>query len=49
MDCCLGNEGKGISQEVLQLCDTLISIEPGQTLPNGIDSLNVSVAAGNYC
>lgn len=43
----LGNEGKGISENILKLCDTLISIKSGQELPKGIDSLNVSVAAGN--
>lgn len=42
----LGSEGKGISQNILHLCDALISIEPGQMLHQGIDSLNVSVAAG---
>lgn len=44
----LGNEGSGVSQNILNLCDSLISIEPAQSLPNGIDSLNVSVATGNY-
>lgn len=43
----LGNEGKGVSENISKLCDTLISIKSGQELPKGIDSLNVSVAAGN--
>ncbi|XP_054715587.1 rRNA methyltransferase 1, mitochondrial-like [Uloborus diversus] len=42
----LGNEGKGISPEIQQLCDGFISIQPKNSLHEGIDSLNVSVAAG---
>lgn len=37
----LGNEGSGISKEILDCSDTILKIEIG-----GIDSLNVSVAAG---
>ncbi|GFR23814.1 rRNA methyltransferase 1, mitochondrial [Trichonephila clavata] len=42
----LGNEGKGIPFEIQMLCDTFVSIYPTQNLHPGIDSLNVSVAAG---
>ncbi|KFM72543.1 rRNA methyltransferase 1, mitochondrial, partial [Stegodyphus mimosarum] len=42
----LGNESKGVSSAVKKLCDNFISIYPKQTLHKGIDSLNVSVAAG---
>ncbi|KAG8190924.1 hypothetical protein JTE90_002533 [Oedothorax gibbosus] len=42
----LGNEGKGISSEIQNLCDTFVSIPPAKALHQGIDSLNVSVAAG---
>lgn len=42
----LGNEGRGISERVKTLCDTFISIEPRQSLHQGVDSLNVSVATG---
>lgn len=43
----LGNEGSGISKELEEICDSIISI-PGQVYPSitQIDSLNVSVAAG---
>ena len=37
----MGHEGKGISQEVLELCDEVVTIE----MQEGIKSLNVSVAA----
>ncbi|GFY46530.1 rRNA methyltransferase 1, mitochondrial [Trichonephila inaurata madagascariensis] len=42
----LGNEGKGIPFEIQRLCDIFVSIYPTQNLHPGIDSLNVSVAAG---
>ncbi|XP_055931544.1 rRNA methyltransferase 1, mitochondrial-like [Argiope bruennichi] len=42
----LGNEGKGVSPEIQKLCDTFVSIPPENNLQEGIDSLNVSVAAG---
>ncbi|XP_035216521.1 rRNA methyltransferase 1, mitochondrial-like [Stegodyphus dumicola] len=42
----LGNESKGVSSAVKKLCDNFISIYPKQALHKGIDSLNVSVAAG---
>ena len=37
----MGHEGKGISKEVLELCDTIVQIE----MVEGIKSFNVSVAA----
>ena len=39
-----GNEGKGVSEEILNLCDDLIFIEMQQ-----FESLNVAVAAGICC
>ncbi|GIX69481.1 rRNA methyltransferase 1, mitochondrial [Caerostris darwini] len=42
----LGNESRGVSPEVQKLCDFFISIPPKKDLHEGIDSLNVSVAAG---
>ena len=37
----MGHEGKGISQNILEMCDEVVSIE----MQEGIKSLNVSVAA----
>ncbi|XP_042895275.1 rRNA methyltransferase 1, mitochondrial isoform X2 [Parasteatoda tepidariorum] len=42
----LGNEGRGVSPIIQELCNTFISIYPSHTLHKGIDSLNVSVATG---
>ncbi|XP_037665805.1 rRNA methyltransferase 1, mitochondrial isoform X2 [Choloepus didactylus] len=42
----LGNEGSGLSQEVQASCQLLFTILPGRQLPPGLESLNVSVAAG---
>ncbi|XP_020026683.2 rRNA methyltransferase 1, mitochondrial [Castor canadensis] len=42
----LGNEGSGLSQEVLASCQLLLTILPGRQLPPGLESLNVSVATG---
>ncbi|XP_026890106.1 rRNA methyltransferase 1, mitochondrial isoform X1 [Acinonyx jubatus] len=42
----LGNEGSGLSKEVQASCQLLLTILPGRQLPSGLDSLNVSVAAG---
>lgn len=42
----MGGEGKGLSQELLSLCQTLLTIPVGRKLFPGIDSLNVSVATG---
>ena len=44
----LGNEGNGISDEVLQYVSTRIAIPPGGE-SSGAESLNVSVAAGIIC
>ena len=37
----MGHEGNGISEDILQLCDEVVTIE----MQEGIKSLNVSVAA----
>nr|XP_048302672.1 rRNA methyltransferase 1, mitochondrial isoform X1 [Myodes glareolus] len=42
----LGNEGSGLSQEVLASCQLLLTILPRRQLPPGLESLNVSVATG---
>uniref|UniRef100_A0A3P8S2E5 rRNA methyltransferase 1, mitochondrial n=1 Tax=Amphiprion percula TaxID=161767 RepID=A0A3P8S2E5_AMPPE len=42
----MGGEGEGLSQELLPLCQTLLTIPAGRDLFPGIESLNVSVAAG---
>nr|XP_006213378.2 rRNA methyltransferase 1, mitochondrial [Vicugna pacos] len=42
----LGNEGSGLSPEVQASCQLLLTILPGRQLPRGLESLNVSVAAG---
>uniref|UniRef100_A0A8C5K8L5 rRNA methyltransferase 1, mitochondrial n=1 Tax=Jaculus jaculus TaxID=51337 RepID=A0A8C5K8L5_JACJA len=42
----LGNEGSGLSKEVLASCHLLLTILPGRQLPPGLESLNVSVATG---
>ncbi|XP_015264974.1 PREDICTED: rRNA methyltransferase 1, mitochondrial [Gekko japonicus] len=42
----LGNEGYGLSPETRRLCRRMLSIFPGRELQPGIESLNVSVAAG---
>jgi tRNA G18 (ribose-2'-O)-methylase SpoU len=43
----LGNEGNGLSQEVLSLCDFNVTIPSiYNSNPIGLDSLNVSVATG---
>ncbi|KAL6059073.1 hypothetical protein STEG23_024066, partial [Scotinomys teguina] len=42
----LGNEGSGLSQEVLACCQLLLTILPRRHLPPGLESLNVSVATG---
>jgi 23S rRNA (guanosine2251-2'-O)-methyltransferase len=39
----LGNEGKGLRNEILKNCDYIVKIPGGQ---GAVDSLNVSVAAG---
>lgn len=42
----MGGEGEGLSQGLLSLCQVLLSIPAGRNLFLGIESLNVSVAAG---
>uniref|UniRef100_A0A8C6RLB8 rRNA methyltransferase 1, mitochondrial n=2 Tax=Nannospalax galili TaxID=1026970 RepID=A0A8C6RLB8_NANGA len=42
----LGNEGSGLSQEVLASCQLLLTILPRRQLLTGLESLNVSVATG---
>ncbi|XP_041670976.1 rRNA methyltransferase 1, mitochondrial [Cheilinus undulatus] len=42
----MGREGEGLSKELLSLCQTLLTIPPGRELFPGVESLNVSVAAG---
>ncbi|XP_048338725.1 rRNA methyltransferase 1, mitochondrial [Sphaerodactylus townsendi] len=42
----LGNEGHGLSPESRSMCQRMLSIFPGRDLQPGIESLNVSVAAG---
>ena len=42
----LGSEGTGLRTNVQMACSDLIRIEASSALPEGIDSLNVSVAAG---
>lgn len=38
----LGNEGKGLSDEILKICDSVVKIP----MREGVDSLNVAVASG---
>ena len=38
----LGNEGKGLSDEILNICDSVVKIP----MREGVDSLNVAVASG---
>ncbi|XP_078135881.1 rRNA methyltransferase 1, mitochondrial [Sander vitreus] len=42
----MGGEGEGLSQQLLSLCQTLLTIPAGRELFPGIESLNVSVATG---
>uniref|UniRef100_A0A3Q3JKR9 rRNA methyltransferase 1, mitochondrial n=2 Tax=Monopterus albus TaxID=43700 RepID=A0A3Q3JKR9_MONAL len=42
----IGSEGEGLSQELLSLCQTLLTIPAGRELIPSIESLNVSVATG---
>lgn len=42
----LGGEGDGLSSELRQLCDVLLTISPRRDLLPGVESLNVSVATG---
>lgn len=42
----MGSEGKGVSEKLLSLCQTFLTIPPSRQLVPGIESLNVSVATG---
>ncbi|NWI78238.1 MRM1 methyltransferase, partial [Dryoscopus gambensis] len=42
----IGSEGEGLSLEAQRQCRRMLAIPPGRALHPGIDSLNVSVAAG---
>ncbi|XP_047233413.1 rRNA methyltransferase 1, mitochondrial [Girardinichthys multiradiatus] len=42
----MGGEGEGLSMKLLSLCQTLLTISAGRDLSPGIESLNISVAAG---
>ncbi|XP_070783498.1 rRNA methyltransferase 1, mitochondrial [Enoplosus armatus] len=42
----MGGEGGGLTQDLLSLCQTLLTIPAGRELFPGVESLNVSVAAG---
>ncbi|XP_059402540.1 rRNA methyltransferase 1, mitochondrial [Carassius carassius] len=42
----MGGEGDGLSPEMHQMCDVLLTIPPHRNLHPGVDSLNVSVATG---
>ncbi|XP_060884610.1 rRNA methyltransferase 1, mitochondrial [Labrus mixtus] len=42
----MGGEGGGLSKDLISLCQTLLTIPPGRDLFPGVESLNVSVAAG---
>ena len=41
-----GNEGEGLNGTIEELCNGLISVQPGHQLHEEIDSLNVSVVTG---
>jgi len=42
----VGNEGQGVTEEVLSLCDKVLVISPSSLVHDGVHSLNVSVATG---
>ncbi|XP_068439666.1 rRNA methyltransferase 1, mitochondrial [Clinocottus analis] len=42
----MGGEGEGLSQQLLALCQTLLTVPAGRELFPGVESLNVSVASG---
>ncbi|RXN17528.1 rRNA methyltransferase mitochondrial [Labeo rohita] len=42
----MGGEGDGLSPELRQMCDVLLTIFPRRNLHPGVESLNVSVATG---
>lgn len=42
----MGGEGNGLSPDLCQLCEALLTIPPRRQLAPGVESLNVSVATG---
>ena len=40
-----GNEGEGMSEKIVEFCHSMVTVKPWGELPEGIDSLNVSVSA----
>ena len=42
----VGNEGKGLSDEILNLCDCNFLIQSSASIPEDLKSLNVGVATG---
>ncbi|KAK2911510.1 hypothetical protein Q8A67_003643 [Cirrhinus molitorella] len=42
----MGGEGDGLSPELRQMCDVLLTVPPRRNLHPGVESLNVSVATG---
>jgi 21S rRNA (GM2251-2'-O)-methyltransferase len=42
----IGNEGDGVRNEVLSICDKVLVISPSAQVHDGVHSLNVSVATG---
>ncbi|XP_013399449.1 rRNA methyltransferase 1, mitochondrial [Lingula anatina] len=42
----MGNEAKGLPEDVEKLCTTILSVPPGKELNPLVDSLNVSVVTG---
>lgn len=45
----MGGEGEGIRESVKKVCDWYVSIGCASDVDRGVDSLNVSVAAGVLC
>jgi len=41
-----GNEGKGLPDSILDVCDHVISIPSAQLVESTVDSLNLSVSVG---
>uniref|UniRef100_A0A673MPX4 Mitochondrial rRNA methyltransferase 1 homolog (S. cerevisiae) n=1 Tax=Sinocyclocheilus rhinocerous TaxID=307959 RepID=A0A673MPX4_9TELE len=44
----MGGEGDGLSPELSQMCDVLLTIPPRRNLHPGVESLSVSVATGMF-
>lgn len=45
----LGGEGEGIHPNLQRRADTLVGVEGARSTPDGVESLNVSVAAALLC